>query len=190
MFTADKVAAARHTSTILALALGVLIGLQFQEDGQSGSQGTLRRALEAAVNSESVSLTSSVQVGQVRDVHVPSQCRCGSGSLAVPSNVPITTTDGHDINVVQPPSKATGMNPKRFIHHPIQDCKCIEGHPHAETTSDTFLSQISAPWFDKRCGGGNINQQKSSWSQLPDLGVEAELPLFAGGARLRRRRCP
>ena len=191
MFTTDKVAAAtdrqrsafihRHLSTILALALGVVIGLQFQEGSNTTfpprSQGTLRRALEAAVSNSESSQMSSVEVGQVRDVHIPSQCRCGSGALAVPS---IMTTDGHDIDVVQPPSKATGIHPKRFIHHPIQECKCIEGHPHAEPTSDMFLKQISAPWFDTRCGReGYINQQKSTWDQLPDLGVE-ELPLFAG----------
>ena len=192
MFTTDKVAAAtdrqrsafihRHLSTILALALGVVIGLQFQEGSNTTfpprSQGTLRRALEAAVSNSESSQMSSVEVGQVRDVHIPSQCRCGSGALAVPS---IMTTDGHDIDVVQPPSKATGIHPKRFIHHPIQECKCIEGHPHAEPTSDMFLKQISAPWFDTRCGReGYINQQKSTWDQLPDLGVEEELPLFAG----------
>jgi hypothetical protein len=133
-----------------------------------------------------------------RDVHVGSMCRCGAAKVPIPDvnkelisiyqQVPKKPEEigegGHDTRVIQPPSKATGSVPKRFLHYPVEGCQCFGGNGRImpEPTSDPFLSQISRDYFLRPENAGCQNpetESQTNWDQMPDFGVE-DLPIFVG----------
>eukprot|EP00579_Thalassiosira_antarctica_P004672 CAMPEP_0201897404 /NCGR_PEP_ID=MMETSP0902-20130614/46484_1 /ASSEMBLY_ACC=CAM_ASM_000551 /TAXON_ID=420261 /ORGANISM="Thalassiosira antarctica, Strain CCMP982" /LENGTH=448 /DNA_ID=CAMNT_0048430261 /DNA_START=33 /DNA_END=1379 /DNA_ORIENTATION=- len=111
-----------------------------------------------------------------RYVHVGSMCRCASGLLPVPG--PIMAA-GHDTQIVQPPSIATGRyDAKHFVLHGSEGgCSCIENsgrNQGAETTTDMFLKKLK-----RKCPNPQY-PTKYDWDDMPDLGVEESLPIFVG----------
>ena len=142
-------------------------------------------------------ILATIQSAQ-RDVHVGSMCRCGSQKVAMPDmnkelmsiyqQVPKHSAygkrgGGQNTHVIQSPSKATGGYTKRFIHYPIEGCKCFDGDGriHASPTSDQFLSIISRDYFLRPANQCTGSEAKSmfNWDQMPDFGVE-DLPIFVG----------
>lgn len=111
---------------------------------------------------------------QYVDVHVGGMCRCGGKALPVPG--PMSAV-GHDTQIVQLPSKATGNHHKRFLFHPNEDCNCIEDAQFTDASTDPYLKQVGRPYFDSRCPN---EQGNYAWEGMPDLGVEEQLPIFAG----------
>lgn len=129
-----------------------------------------------------------------RDVHVGSMCRCGSQKVPIPSvnrellsmykQVPKNPAhvNGQE-TVIQPPSKATGSEPKRFVHHPVEGCRCFDGDARLkpERTADRFMSGLSRDYFLRPANQCLESEAASqfNWDQMPDFGVQ-DLPIFAG----------
>ena len=110
----------------------------------------------------------------IRNVVVPSMCRCGNENLPVPFNVSkqIDTT-----NVTQPASLATGIMDKHFYIQTSQ-CECRQGQ--GEETKNAYLGIIEGQYHSRCFKKNNQTLQTSNWDAMPDFGVEKNLPLLLG----------
>lgn len=112
----------------------------------------------------------------VRDVHVKSMCRCRSGDMPFPAR---PTPVGINTGILQPPSKATGMqHSKHFVLHPSDDgegCTCIDS-PFGSITADKYLTGFN----DHKTCPKQMYPGNYDWNEMPDLAVEESLPLFIG----------
>ena len=138
--------------------------------------------VEGHGNATKLSLSTLDLQPLVRDVHVGTMCRCPSNSMPIPG---ISTTDGIDTNIHQPPSLATGNQYNHYIMHPptIENggCTCIQDSIYAETSTDEYLVRISENFYNKRCPASKqAHVSKYKWNTMPDFGVEESLPVFLG----------
>ena len=197
---ATKSASMRHTAPAIArdsrfstaiLVCGVfLLGVLYGSHSSSNSSNN-------AVTTFPFNVAATLKSTTPRDVHVGSMCRCGSQKVPMPDvnkellslyhQVPKNPLDmsigGQDTRVIQPPSKATGSDPKRFLHHPVEGCQCFDGDGRImpEPTSDQFMSKLSRDYFlrpNNQCQESEAESQ-FNWDQMPDFGVE-DLPIFVG----------
>ncbi len=148
-------------------------------------------------HSSSNGKNSTIMTSTPRDVHVGSMCRCGSEKVPIPDvnreliskyqQVPknpahVTGARGQD-TVIQPPSKATGSEPKRFLHYPVEGCQCFGGDARIkpQTTADKFMSGLSRDYFLRPANQCQESEAASQfdWDHMPDFGVE-DLPIFVG----------
>jgi len=115
---------------------------------------------------------------KTREIHVDSMCRCPSGDL--PNSTTIAQI-GNDTRITQPASMATGMqHSKHFIMHRSLDCECIKNSHHATKSPDNFLSKYLKHRIDDKEYCPNHHPSNFTWDQMPDFGVEQDLPLFIG----------
>ena len=145
--------------------MGYLLGSATQNSEIKTSTQTIAPHLKGILSSS------------IRDVHVGTMCRCGSAAFPAPGRLLESSTRNTD--VVQPPSKATGLHQsKRFIMHHRDGvgCTCIENHEAAEPTKDDYMSTM-----ERRCPNQlKDNPATYDWNEMPDFGVEESLPLFVG----------
>ncbi|KAL7472605.1 hypothetical protein ACHAXS_012968 [Conticribra weissflogii] len=105
-------------------------------------------------------------------------CRCPSGDL--PNSTTVAEI-GSDTFINQPASMATGMRQsKHFIMHRSLDCECIKNSNHATRSPDDFLKRYLGQRIDDKEYCRNPHPSNFTWDQMPDFGVEQDLPLFIG----------
>lgn len=172
------------------LSTAILVCCVFLLGVMCGSHSSTNGGVKSTISSSLMKTTS-----KPRDVHVGSMCRCGSQKVPIPTvnrellsiyqQVPKNPAhlNGQDTTVIQPPSKATGSEAKRFVHHPVEGCQCFGGDARLkpDTTADEFMSVLSRDYFlrpDNQCVESEAASQ-FNWDQMPDFGVQ-DLPIFAG----------